>query len=112
MRIGLSIVRQTFGDAMASFRLRLENTYWLKGFFNINVDFQRFVTMTDGPIEYLHWRLIPSGGWANQPNRQSECNTEDLRQEGSGRVLSEHLQARGARQVEIISPTVIRVGGQ
>ncbi len=36
---------------MPGFRLRLENSYWSKGFFNVGVDFQRFVTMTAGPFD-------------------------------------------------------------
>jgi hypothetical protein len=36
---------------MATFRLKLENAYWSKGFFNVTVDYERFITMTEGPIE-------------------------------------------------------------
>ena len=36
---------------MAGFKLRLEDTYWSKGFFNVPVDHERFLSHDDGPID-------------------------------------------------------------
>jgi len=33
------------------FTIRLEATYWTKGFFNVGVDFERYFTQDDGPFE-------------------------------------------------------------
>lgn len=35
---------------MNAFRVRLENTYWDKGFFNVPVDYERFLTNAEGPL--------------------------------------------------------------
>ncbi len=36
---------------MAVFPLRLEKTYYNKGFFNVTVDYDRYISSQDGPIE-------------------------------------------------------------
>lgn len=36
---------------MVIFTIRLEATYWTKGFFNVGVDFERYFTQDDGPFE-------------------------------------------------------------
>ena len=36
---------------MVVFRLRLEHTYWSKGFFNVPVDFERYLSHDDGPVD-------------------------------------------------------------
>ena len=38
---------------MPIFKLKLHKTYYRRGFFNIKVDFDRFVRNTDGPIELV-----------------------------------------------------------
>jgi len=35
------------------FRLTLENTYYSQGFFNVTVDFDRFIRPTEGPVELV-----------------------------------------------------------
>lgn len=97
---------------MASFRLRLENTYWLNGFFNINVDFQRFVTMTDGPIDIY----IGDSSQAVVGRVSRTANQNATPRIYGKKALAEFFQSTfkpGALvQVEIVSPTAIRVGGQ
>jgi len=36
---------------MVVFKLRLENTYWSKGFFNVSVDFERVLSENGGPVD-------------------------------------------------------------
>jgi len=36
---------------MPAFKLRLEDTYWTKGFFNVPADFERFLSRDDGDID-------------------------------------------------------------
>ncbi len=38
---------------MPVFKLTLEKTYYRQGFFNITVDFDRFVRPTEGPVELV-----------------------------------------------------------
>ncbi len=38
---------------MPLFKLTLEKTYYMKGFFNVKVDFDRFVRDTEGPVELV-----------------------------------------------------------
>ena len=48
---------------MASFDLRLENSYWSNGLFNVGVDFERFLTQDDGPVDiYLEDETEPLSG--------------------------------------------------
>ena len=50
-----------------SFRLVLEKTYFAQGFFNVPVEYGRFVRSTDGPVQLLVGdpsRAIP--GWVNR----------------------------------------------
>ena len=48
---------------MVGFKLRLEDTYWSKGFFNVPVDFERFLSQDDGPVNiYLGTADTPTVG--------------------------------------------------
>jgi hypothetical protein len=38
---------------MPLFRLTLEKTYYRQGFFNVTVDFDRFIRPTEGPVELI-----------------------------------------------------------
>ena len=38
---------------MPPFRLTLEKTYYRQGFFNVTVDFDRFIRPTEGPVELI-----------------------------------------------------------
>lgn len=69
---------------MLAFSVRLGNTYWSKGFFNVSVDFQRHLTMTEGPFDiYLGDASKPING-PNQPKRECQRNASDLRQQTVG----------------------------
>lgn len=96
---------------MACFNLRLEDTYWSKGFFNVSVDFQRFLTSADGPLDIFL-------GDAAQPVRgrvSRSANRNATPRVYGNKALIEFFQAHcrrgGLVRVEIISPTAIRVGG-
>ena len=96
---------------MASFNLRLEDTYWSKGFFNVSVDFQRFLTSTDGPLDLFL-------GNATQPVRgriSRSANRNATPRVYGNKDLIGFLHANCTRgglvRVEIVSPTTIRVGG-
>lgn len=96
---------------MARFRLRLENTYWSKGFFNVGVDFQRFVTMTEGPLDlYLGNAAQPVIGRVSR-----SANRNATPRIYGNKALIEfflaHHKPGALVQVEILSPTAIRVGG-
>ena len=96
---------------MVSFDLRLENSYWAKGFFNVTVDFERYVTTSDGPIDlYLGDASEPISG---RVSRRANLNATP-RIYGN-KPLATFFQANHARgghvQVEILSPSAIRVGG-
>ena len=96
---------------MASYNLKLVDTYWSKGFFNVSVDFQRFVTMTDGPLDiYLGDAAEPIAGRVSRTANQNATP----RVYGNKSLVA-FFQARykpgDLAQVEIISPTAIRLGG-
>ena len=59
-------------EHMVVFKLRLEQTYWLKGFFNVPVDYERFLSDDDGPVDiFLGTRAM---SWAG-PSAPSMTDT-------------------------------------
>jgi hypothetical protein len=96
---------------MPRFELRLQNTYWQKGFFNVPVDFQRFVTMEDGPIdlyrgdsaEPVTGRVSRSSNWNATPRIFGKKALREF--------FATHCKLRGSIDVELVSPTAIRLGG-
>ena len=56
---------------MARFRLTLHKTYYDKGFFNVTVEFDRFVRSSEGPIKLL---LGKSGEIVGHINRRANLN--------------------------------------
>jgi hypothetical protein len=97
---------------MVGFNLRLEATYWLKGFFNVPVDFERFVTRDDGPIDiYLGAAdTLTTGRVSRSANRNATPRVF------SNKPLQEFFHAGYKRGdfvfVEVVSPTSIRIGSQ
>jgi len=93
---------------MPTFPLRLEKTYWLRGFFNVGVDFQRFVTATDGPFDlYLGDAVMPTSGRVSRRD-----NTNATPRIFGRKALAEFFQRHkqgDVVQVEIISPTAMRL---
>jgi hypothetical protein len=96
---------------MPSFQLRLEDSYWSKGFFNVGVDNQKWVTMTDGPIDlYLGNETVPITGRVSRSANQNATP----RIHGN-KPLADFFQVHYKRgdsvKIEILSPTSMRVGG-
>src|SRR5260370_38282648 len=95
---------------MASFELKLEDAYWSKGFFNVRVDHERFVTKTEGPFEIFL-------GDAPKPviGRVSRSANQNATPRIYGnKALAEFFQSQykpGDRvKVDITSPTAVRIG--
>jgi hypothetical protein len=104
-------VRQSFNRAfMITFPLRLEDTYWLKGFFNVSVDFERYLTAIEGPIDiFLGDDSLPLTG---RISRSAQAN-------GTPRVygnkplasfFQKNFKRGGFVSIEIISPEAVRIG--
>jgi hypothetical protein len=97
---------------MVGFRLRLEDTYWSKGFFNVPVDFQRFLSQQDGPLDiYLAAETQPIGG---RITRKANSNaTPRIFGNKPLRVFFHASFSRGGfARVEIVSETAIRIGAE
>ena len=82
------------------FRLRLEDTYWTNGFFNVNVDCERFLTTKDGPIEIQ----LPTGPIAGRISRGANKNTTP-RVFGK-RPLAQYFQS-GYRPGELVTVEIV-----
>lgn len=94
---------------MLSFTLRLEDTYWSKGFFNVPVDFERFLTTTEGPFEiFLRDAAHPILGRITRT-----ANRNGTPRVFGNKPLADFFQqqcGRGALViVEIVSPTTLRI---
>lgn len=94
---------------MPSFNLRLEDTYWLKGFFNVPVDYERFVTMDEGPIEiYIGDSTAPLGGRVSR-----SANMNGTPRIYGNKPLATFFQEECTRgsmvTVEFLSPASLRI---
>ena len=96
---------------MVSFDLRLEETYWSKGFFNVPVDFERFLTTADGPLDVF----LGDSGKALPGRVSRRANRNATPRVFGNKRLVEFFRARCTRgglvRVEILSLTAVRVGG-
>ena len=97
---------------MAAFTLRLEDTYWLKGFFNVPVDVERFVSDSDGAVDLF----LGDAPTAIVGRVDRSANRNGTPRIFGNKVLANYFQqnyVRGARlPVEIISTTALRIGGR
>lgn len=95
---------------MVGFKLTLGQEYWSKGFFNVPVDFERFLSHEDGPIDlYLGTATEPT------PGRMSRSANRNATPRVFGsRPLREFFQTRFKRGdvvlIELVSPHSIRIG--
>jgi len=96
---------------MIKFNVRLGDTYWSKGFFNVSVDFERYLTMTEGPIDIflgdakkpLIGRLSRSANTNATPRIYGNKPLADF--------FQKHFKLGGVVSVEVVSPDAIRIGG-
>lgn len=100
------------GGPMPSFRLTLANTYWTKGFFNVGVESERYVTQTEGPFEiYLGDAATPIVGRVTR-----SANQNATPRIAGNKALAVFFQTQfkpgDSVRIEFISPTAIRVGGR
>ena len=96
---------------MASLIFQLMKTYSEKGFFNVGVDYQRFVTMQDGPFDiFLGDSTEPIvGGRVNRSANQNA--TPRIYGNKALQVFFQaHWKVGDTVRVEFISPIAVRVG--
>ncbi len=96
---------------MVGFELRLEDTYWSKGFFNVPVDFERFLSRDDGPVDiYLGDAATPTAGRMSRSAQQNATPRVF-----GNKLLRDFFQTHYKRGdsvfVEFISPRSMRIGG-
>jgi hypothetical protein len=95
---------------MVGFKLRLGETYWAKGFFNVPVAFERYVSQDDGPVDlYLGTTGVPVSG---RMTRRANLNATP--RVFGGRPLQDFFQTVKQGEfvfVEFISPRSMRIGG-
>jgi len=94
---------------MVRFELPLAETYWSKGFFNVPVDFQRFLSAKDGPVEiYLGAAARPIVGrltrTANRNGSPRIFGNKPLRD-----YFQSSFERGGLAKIEIVSETAIRI---
>ncbi len=88
--------------------LRLENTYWAKGFFNVPVRFERLIAPNDGPIEiYLGNSSIPVRGRIDR--RANLNNTPRIHGNKPLRDFFQKFAPLSVVHVTIEAPNTIRV---
>ena len=96
---------------MVSFNLRLEDTYWSKGFFNVPVDYERFLTTTDGPMD-IFLGVSPQAIVGRIDRTANRNATPRI---FGNKALASYLQQTCKRggfvSVEILSSTAVRLGG-
>jgi len=94
---------------MPLFRLTLEKTYYRQGFFNVTVDFDRFIRPTEGPVELILGTSGPK--IEGKVNRSANLNRTARVMGGSklrdwfqenysqGEVIDIHLSSLGSIQI-------------
>jgi len=97
---------------MINFNVRLGDTYWSKGYFNVSVDFERYLTTTDGPINiFLDDDVKPMVGRISR----SANNNATPRIYGNkplANFFQKHFKRGGVVSVEVTSLDAIRIGGK
>jgi hypothetical protein len=96
---------------MPLFQLRLQDTYWSQGFFNVTVDYQAFVTMDEGPFDlYLGDAAEPTIGRVSRSANQN-ATPRIYGNKPLATFFQTKYEPGDMVSVEIISPTSVRVGG-
>lgn len=97
---------------MVVFKLRLEQTYWSKGFFNVPVDFERFLSLDDGAIEIF----LGSASMATTGRMSRSANRNATPRVFGNKPLQVFFQSLfkvgDYVSVEFLSPKSVRIGGQ
>jgi hypothetical protein len=97
---------------MINFNLRLGDTYWSKGYFNVSVDFERYLTMTEGPIDiFLGDAAKPLVGRLSR-SANSNATPRIYGNKPLVDFFQRNFKRGGFVSVEIVSPEVIRIGGR
>ena len=95
-----------------NFNLRLEDTYWSKGFFNVSVDFERHLTRTEGPINiFLGDAATPLIGRISR-SANSNATPRIYGNKPLANFFQKHFERGGVVPVEVISLDEIRIGGK
>ncbi len=96
---------------MTTFNLRLGDTYWSKGYFNGSVDFERFLTTTDGPIDiFLGNDAKPLVGRISR-SANSNATPRIFGNKPLTDFFQKNFKKGGFVSVEIVAPEVVRIGG-
>src|SRR5688572_13236585 len=95
---------------MVVFKLRLEQTYWVKGFFNVAVDYERFLSHDDGPVDIFLGNAVEptSGRMTRSANRNATprvFGNRPLRD-----FFQSHCKVGDYVSVDFLSPVAIRIG--
>ena len=97
---------------MIKFNLRLGETYWSKGYFNVSVDFERHLTTTNGPIRIF----LGDEAWPLVGRISRAANSNGTPRIFGNKPLADFFQKNFKRggfvPIEIISLEAIRIGGK
>ena len=95
---------------MPSFPLKLENTYWSKGFFNVTVDNQQWVTEAEGPFQlFLGDASVATAGRVSRSANQN-ATPRIYGNKALATFFQAHFKPGESVHVEILSPTSMRIG--
>jgi hypothetical protein len=97
---------------MAVFRLTLAKTYWSKGFFNVPVDYERYVTKDEGPVDlFLGEATAPIVGHVSRSANDNA--TPRVRGNAALRTFfQQNFKVGDSVDVEFLSLTAMRLRGK
>ena len=96
---------------MPTMRLRLEPTYHKQGFFNVPVDYERFVALDDGPIEiYLENSGDPIEGRIDR--KANRNGTPRIHGRKALREYFQHLRVGSTLNVKFDTSTSIHISAR
>lgn len=94
---------------MADFTIRLEQSYWTKGFFNVGVDFERYFTSRDGAFEiYLEDASTPVVGRISRSVNQN-ATPRIYGNKALATFFQERFRVSDLVRVEVLADTAIRL---
>ena len=96
---------------MVSFNLRLEDTYWSKGFFNVPVDFERFLTTNDGPLDIFLGDSVQAVVGRIDRTANKNATPRVFGNKALAAYFQQTCKRGGFVSVEIVSSAAVRVGG-